>query len=269
MISQVLFLNSSSATSKDLSKGVASWQVIDPMRFNDSPTIGVERFVFTNYFANITAVLGNNKWYYSDDSLETKYHVPIPDGSYSVSELNTILTQYQQSTHGVVYFSIGANYSTNKVYIQFGTTTGWYVHFDTDSPFAMTGFTSGQNVPASKSNTALYVEYAGSNAAFNTVQSIKVGTNICNHSISNGKNSNVIYQTTPVVLVGSVQQDLPYNVMYLHANELRNNVSTVTVFLYDQNDAALAMSEDFQITLVIKEESRTHVDRQNFGFSLH
>lgn len=246
------FLSSAQASVKSLDTGRATFLMQNPIEFPDAQ-VGLVEFSFTNFFINISAALANNKLYYSDDALDaTKYTITIPDGSYSLSALNDYITSTQQAQVGVaqIIFSLIANYSTNTVGIQFGNVTGWYVSFSAGTCWLINGFTLNQFVPASKNNTAYYIEYGANVAAYNNITSIQVSLDLTTDTISNGKGSSIIYQTTPIAEVGSTQSDRPNKIIF--ADLTNSRFSSITVQLTDQNGVPLRMSEDFSITLLIR-----------------
>ena len=250
MTNKTIFLASAKASIKDLTQGIATWQFQNPLQFSGAE-LGLVEFSFTNFIINVSAALGNNHIYYSDDgALVTKYDIVIPDGSYNVASLNDYVVSAQQATIGSQVFALVANYSTAKVGIQFGNVAGWYVHFGAASPYTLMGFTNGQNVPATKNCTAYYIEYAGVVAQFNNVTALKVNVDLTSDTISDGKSSSVIYQTSPTVEPGSTQSDRPSNILWCALTS--TSFSQVTVRILDQNDAALYMNEDFSVTLTIK-----------------
>jgi hypothetical protein len=250
MPNKTIFLSSSQATSKDLTKGIATWQLRNQIQF-DNAEIGLFNFSFVNYFVNISAALGNNHIFYSDDALnETKYDCLIPDGSYSVDALNDFVLAHQQATLGFQVFAIVPNYSTAKCGIQFANVVNWFVHFAATSPFTLMGFALNQNVPNTKANTAFYIEYGANIAAFNNVTLLKVAIDLTTDAISNGDSSSIIYQTGPVVEVGSTQNNEPANVLW--TNLTIPSFSQITARILDQNDAPLYLYEDFSLTLSIQ-----------------
>lgn len=157
MPSKTIFLSSSQAASKDLAHGSATWQFRNPLQFSGAE-LGLFEFGFTNFFVNISASLGNNHMYLSNDAANlTQHDFTIPDGSYSVGGLSEFLTAEQQSVLGLQVITLVANFSTAKVGIQFGNVTGWFVHFGAASPYALMGFAQDQNVPISKASSAYYI----------------------------------------------------------------------------------------------------------------
>ena len=250
MPTKTIFLNSAQASIKNLANGQATWQFRNPLQF-DGAEVGLFSLDFTNYFINISAALGNNHLFYSDDiANETKYDVTIPDGSYSVTALNDFLIAEQQATLGIQVFALVANFSTAKVGIQFANVVNWYVHFGANSPYTLMGFANGQEVPATKTCTAYYIEYAPNTASFNNITAIKVAIDITTDTVSNGEGSSVIYQTSPIVEPGSTQTSSPSNILWCALTT--PSFSQVTVRILDQTEAAIVLTEDFSVTIGIR-----------------
>ena len=247
---KVLFLNSSQADQKLLGSGTATWFFLNPLEFSEAQ-LGLLEFSFTNWFINISAALGNNHLYLSNDAaVPQKYTIVIPDGSYSADALAKFLTAEQQATLGQTIFTLQPNYSTNRIGIVFGNVTQWYVYFAADSCYGINGFTSLQCVPASKSNTAYYVEYGGATAAYNNITALQVSCDLTTDSISNGKSSSVIFQTTPTTEPGSTESVRPTNIIYSTLANTR--FSSITIRVTDQDGNAVRMSEDFSTTLIVR-----------------
>lgn len=251
---KTIFLDSSQATISDLNRGYARFILSEPFGGIPEAQIAASQFSFTNFFINISATIGNNKIYYSDDALDvTKYTITVPDGSYSINDLNSYVSNYLKANHaGVALFTLMPNYPTNRIGIQFGNVVGWFVHFGADSPFTLLGFANGQDVPATQANTAYYIEFGGASAQFNNVQNIKVATNLTNDSISNTNQSSVILTTVPVVEVGSTQTTQIYTLLWMESTPLRDKITNIELQVFDQNDQPLLLSEHFTLTLLVQ-----------------
>ena len=255
----VLILNSANASTIDLTTGHAEFQLDNPLQSNKEnvPLLSLNSFTFTNYFYNITAALGNNKIYYSDDDTvgeEEKYNITIPDGSWGYEELNTyIVNKLVEDTTAPGLFELLADNSQNKIYIKFGPTlTGWYVYMGADSPFTLLGLTTLTPYPADQSNVVNEIVYADTTAAFNNVEAINVKTNLSNNFIYGSKTGNTLYSTSPAVGIGSVQIDRPYNLLWQNSETLRSGISKIIIDIVDQDENTLAMAENFAVVLQIK-----------------
>ena len=255
---KTLILNSSKATTYNLAIGKATFILADTLRFTDKkPKIAINAFSFTNFFKNISASIGNNKFYYSDDDAdETKYTITIPDGSYTPEALNTMINdQLVVDGYAPALFSILSDYSQNKIYYKFSAVlTGWFVHYDTDSPFTVLGGTTGQNIPADTvtGNVANQIEYATNVAAFNNVTDVNVTSNLSNNIIYGTNQSSILYNTSPSVSVGSVQVDRPYNLMWTDSLALQGGISEIQLQVVNQEGVSVEMYEHFTVTIQIQ-----------------
>lgn len=257
---QALFLNSTRAKSKNLSQGSAVFEMNPPLHFNiegkgHSPEIAVHGISFVNFFINISASIGNNHIYYSDDALDdTKYDIKISDGCYSVETLNIYVTKAQAEQVGQVIFQLLPNNSTNGTYIVFGSVTGWYVYFQAaDTPYSILGWNSGDYVPSSKSCVVNEIEESPNSASFAIYTSINVWTNLSNSTYFGGEKEGIIYESRPIAPIGSVQLDQPNNLLWADSPELTSDFTIVTIQLRDQNgDPVDTNGEDFSVTLQIR-----------------
>jgi hypothetical protein len=249
---KVIFLDSAQATTKDLSIGRASFEYPQPVEaFPGSVKIALTSFRYTNFFINISAP--NNVIYYSDDALTPqKYTITIPGGSYGWSDLNDFIQQQQMAQAGVaaVIWTIQPNYSTGKISVVFGNVVGWFVNFEATSP-SILGF-GVQHVPVTDANTAYYSEAAPNAASFNSVDQVKVSTDLSTDSIDNSAlSSNIIYTSTPVVSIGSVQKDEPQHLLTLESYKLTQKCSSIMVQILDQNNIPINLSEDFSLSIIV------------------
>lgn len=254
-MSQTIILNSANATYLSAAKSTANFVLGHPLRYEDkTPEICISKFSFTNFFNNITTGV-NDTIYYSDDSGdETKYEIVIPQGSYSVDSLNSYI-QFKLIEDGNApgLFNIYGDASTNKVYYVFSDTlTGWYIHFDTDSPYTILGGTNGQEIPAGKSNVVNYTEFATNQAAFNSIEALNIGTNLSSNVIYGVDRSNILYHTVPTAAIGYVQQDEPYNLSWSISNSLSTGVSEIQITITDQDGNLITFSENWIIEIRIR-----------------
>lgn len=247
---KVIFLDSAQATTKSLTTGTATFEYPQPIEpFPGSVKIALTSFRYTNFFQNIIAPA--NVIYYSDDPLlPQKYTITIPTGSWGLSDLNDFCTQTQLAQVGATIWTLQPNYSTGTVRVVFGTAVGWFVNFAANRP-PILGF-GAQHVPVTDSNTAYYAEEAPNPASFNTVTQVKVTTDLTTDSIDNSNlSSNVIFTSVPTASIGSVQKDEPVHLLTLESHKLTQKVSSITVAIKDQNDAAINLSEDFSVSLIV------------------
>lgn len=255
LVEQTFFLSSSGASLKNLTNGEITFNLTEPFFIQDGSYLSCSQFTFVNDFRNISSTLGNNMIYYTDDSADaTKYSITIPDGYWSVSALSSYLAE-QQTVAGTSVFTLEALASIGKIGIRFdGTNTGWWVYFDTDSPFDILGFTSGQSVPdfitSPLGSTANLLEYAPNRGDMLIITAIKVGTNITANSYSNTAKSNVIIQFPILEEPLATTAFEPNNISFI---PIRNGglYNSITIYVYDQNNDPLEMLEDFSLVLNI------------------
>lgn len=252
----VLILNSAQATSVDLTTGSATFILGESLSFQDSAVrVAVNSFSFTNFFLNISAALANNTIYYSDDPLDsTKYSITIPDGSYSITSLNSFISgQLLADAVAPALFEFLPDYSQNKVYVKWGPTLStWFLSMEAGTPYTVLGFDLNDFVPAGKSNTVNEINYAPNAAAFNNVESVNVKTNLANNIILSTGRSNVLYQTVPTVSPGSIQKDEPNNLLWATSATLSSGISEIKINITDQNDTALPLQENFVVVLQMR-----------------
>lgn len=253
---KILILNSANATSSDLTTGRANFILEQTLRFEDKkPKIAVNSFSFTNFFKNVSASIGNNVLYYSDDALDgEKYSITIPDGSYTPESLNTLIGDALTADgYAPGLFQILADYSQNKIYYKFSSVlTGWFVHYGLDSPFALLGGTVSQNIPASQANVVNEIEYATNVAAFNNITDVNLTSNLSNNVIYGTNQSAILYNTSPSVSVGSVQVDRPYNLLWTDSISLQSGISEIKLQIVDQSGTAVELYEDFTVVIQIR-----------------
>lgn len=258
MTDEVLILNSASASVSNLSAGYASYNLTSPLRFGDSNVkVALNTFHFTNYFFNITAALGNNKIYYSDDALdETKYTITIPDGSYSVESLNTTINnELIEQGFAPALAELLGDESQNKAYFLFGALVGWYFHLGADGPNTILGTVAGDELPASKANTAGEAVYATNTAAFNNIEVINISTNICSNFIYGVNRSSILYSCLPTVPIGSTQNEAPRNLLWADAPSLKQGLTNIVIQLHDQDGNSISMKENWTVILQMRVSS--------------
>lgn len=262
MRTNVLHFNTENAAKKDLTRGLAIFDLKDPIKIpadaKRHPKISLYQFSFTNFFKNIKASLNNNKIYYSNDSKDDEQHtITIPDGSYTISSLNNYCVWYQKEVYTDVIFQLLPNTSNNSTLIQFVSgVTNYYVWFKTDaSPYVLLGWNADQYVPASKANVDNDVEAAPNTSVFNNVKAIKIRCNLTSEAYDEGERSNVLFKVIPTVHVGSIQLTRPNPPLWITSNTLVGTTSRVTFNLTDQNNVELDTSgEQYDVSVRIATE---------------
>lgn len=251
----VLFLNSASASYKDLATGKASFSFANPLRFSDKKyRVAVHNFSFTNFFVNVTTGV-NDLFYYTDDLLNlTKYSVTIQQGSYNVAELSdAINVGVINNGHTDGLISLIPDFSSNKVVVSI-SAAGWLVNWGPQTSYLLNGFALNDTVPASGLlTTGNYQEYAPNIATYNSITELYVKTSLTYNSVFSGKQSNVLFTCTPTASIGSTQNTEYNNLIFINSPEISNQtLSTINIDIVDQNDTPVYMYEDFSITLLFE-----------------
>lgn len=268
---KALFLSSSEATSYDSTIAKATWSLSTPLRFTVSenqssvkswpPTVGkvvpqiaVHSMSYTNFFVNISAALANNTINFSDDPLDpTKYTITIPDGSYDITTLNTLLVAEQIAIPavGVKIFDILPDYTLNKAYILFAVA-GWYVHFPVAS--TLLGFTAGEK-PVGMSSLVGEICIAENYATFDNVELVCVSSNLSNDALAGSglSQSNILYRSVPSAPISFAVKDQPANLLWVNSDVLSGSVSQLEIQLVNQSGVPInTAGQNFNIGLLIR-----------------
>lgn len=256
---QAFNFNSAIAIKKDLTIGLAEFQMDPPLRFGTEhkghvPEITVKSLFFVNFFKNVKASLNNHILYYSDDvGLPEKYNITFPDGSYSIGMLSSYVSKILLQDRGTEPFTIQAYQPTNSTSIVF-KAANWYVYFKANvSPYHLLGFTSGQFVPASKASILNEIEIAPGTSHFQIYTSINVRTNLSNSGYYGGNQGDIIYESHPNVPVGFTQTDKLFTDQWTDAELLTSDVNRVRIQLVDQNLGPIDTNgEDFSVAIQIR-----------------
>lgn len=255
--SNVLYLTSSNATSKDLTTGRAQW-VLDPViSFPQGSKISttLHSFSFTNFFVNITTGV-NDKFYYSNDLLNlTKYSITIAQGSYSVTELSDAINiGVINNGHADGLIVLTPDFATNKVLFSL-SVAGWILNFPAGTPYVLLGTNLNQTIPNGALTVGAYSELAPNVATFNSILSLYVHSNITNNSVFNGRQSNVIGTVIPTASIGSVQDNKEMNLIWIDASNLAGqSLNDVSVYITDQTDKSVNLSDDFSLVLIFSQK---------------
>lgn len=255
IVENTLFLSSADASRKDMTNGRFTFQLNEPILVMRDSYAAIRQFSFINEFINISAALGNNTIYYTDDVLDaTKYSIVIPDGYWSITDLDDYLTE-KQTEAALNVFTLSASYATGKAKIIFDdTTTGYFLYFGADSPFALLGFTTltyyPDEIAQAGGSTASQTVYGDTRANLILVSAIKVGTNITYQSISNRDKSNVLLQFPINAEPLAVQIVEPRNISYIPIIN-SGMISEIMINVYDQNNDPLLLLEDVSLILYL------------------
>lgn len=212
-------------------------------------------FNFWYTFVNVSASKSNNKFYFTNDVLDSdKYEITIDDGLYSLDALSAAI-QYGIKNLSLTQdiISLTGDDSTGKVILN--VKTGYQVYFKSTSLLRdLLGFTSNQLVPNSGLAASDISQKAPNVANFSNLSSILVHTSLISKSNFNGSNSDVLAVTTPQVGVGENQDYSPVNLVKVPCNNLKGiSLSEASFYITDQNNTPLnTNSESFQLCMIIE-----------------
>ena len=202
---------------------------------------------YTHY--NITAVLLNNTFRYSNDNASTWVDIVIPDGIYSMENIDTYIhsqlkvngdTTTDGSGNDVFPITIqpeGAVFSTGRSEIVIDSvnfTPAFQVDLQSSVPGLQDLLGYDDQILTA---TAVSENIADIN---NGVNAWHVHSNLVGQSYTNGVSSDVIYQFTPRVAPGSNVQEEPNNIIYVQvASKI---ISNVTLKLTDQQNRLISLN---------------------------
>ena len=204
-----------------------------------------------NTSPNISSQIGNNKLYFTYNSIE--YVINIEDGLYGVSDLDSIVKSYfiNQSLPQDL-FEISGNDSTQRILIRFNYENLSIDFTPDDSCKDILGFNSEVIGPF---DTAPYIVEAPNTAAFNRVVRYYIKTTLISAGIPQNARSQGIISSVPIdVRVGSLINFRPILPSRCDATELIGQTKQRFEFiLVDQLLRPVSTAgEEWQISLVIE-----------------
>jgi hypothetical protein len=212
-------------------------------------TLHVPTAAVWNNSPNISAVIGNNKLYFSYQG--TPYVIPIADGLYGVEDLDSLFgIFFTNNALPTDLFEVSSNDSTQKVSITFNYDDILLDFNPVDSCSDVLGF----DVQTFGGFTAPSVQPAPNIAAFNRVVSYFIRSTLLSGGIPLNLNSNGIIADVPITArVGSLINHQPFNPIKANATELIGNAKqTFTFTLVDQLERPVStMGEIFSLSVVI------------------
>jgi hypothetical protein len=213
-------------------------------------TLHVPTAAVWNNSPNISAIIGNNKLYFSYQG--TPYVISIADGLYGVSDVDSLCSIFftNQSLPNDL-FEVSSNDSTQKITIAFNYADIIFDFTQPDTCRDVLGFDSQPFGPFA----APSVQPAPKVAAFNRVVSYFIRSTLLSSGIPQNLTSNGIIADVPITArVGSLINFEPYRPIKSDATELIGNPKqTFTFELLDQLERPVStMGEEFSLSLVIQ-----------------
>lgn len=206
--------------------------------------VSVERATAWYTFPNISASLGNNKFYVNEGV--TPYVLTIPDGLYSLDQLSQSIIN-EGTNAGITnspnpFIQLTGNEATQRVEITFGYDN-ISVDWNSDSPYVILGFTEGtttgptSSLPVPPADPLDYQYTADTVAGFNQVNEIFIKSDLVNDGIPlNNKFDGVLTNIQIDVPPGSQQTYQPFRPLYCSGESLKSaSRSNVRFYLTDEN----------------------------------
>ena len=215
-------------------------------------TLEVQSATIWNVSPNISIAIGNNKLYIHANSLN--YVITIPDGLYSVSDLETRI-QREVVLLGLPsnLLTISADDSIQKVLLTFSLANSWIDFTPVDSFRTVLGFDS-RLVPTT-GQAAGYSEEGDINASFNRVNSYLLKSDFVSNGISvNAISDSVIASVLINVKPGSQIEYYPFNPPKADANELIGKAKSNFIFRLtdDAGRPAEMLGEVYSFTIILR-----------------
>ena len=179
----------------------------------------------------------------------------LEPGLYDVSSLNSgVNNQLVNAGLDSGLITITGDNATQKILLTF-SALDQRVEWVPTSFFELTGFESGQFVPAAGFTTGPFSELAPNVANFSDVSNFIVHTNLVQRGIPQGDST---HQAVAIVQItvppGSQQTFSPFNPIQLDGHQWRNqSFNQASFWITDQLNRPLDFNgEDFTVTLVFK-----------------
>ena len=180
-------------------------------------------------WANISATIGNNVIRYSHNSGTNWNSITIPDGTYSITQLETYIhsvmkdNSHYNSGDNTYYVNFVPNYATFKLRIEL--SNNYQLDLTQSTIYTLLGH----------ANTTLTSTTTGAGNVDITagVNSIDIRCNLVKNSYNNGSFSDTIQSFSPNVPAGSLINISESNPVFLPLNQ--KNISTLRVRLTSQD----------------------------------
>lgn len=254
----IIVSSSSAAGAVNKSDDGSTFEILleDPIQIPNavsSVTVQVDEATIWWTTPNISIDLNNNKFYILH--LTVDYIVTIPDGLYSLTDLNNTLNREMEMEIGVAgLVTFEADNPTQKVNISINQA-GTQISFTQANTFRdLIGFNS-QVIPSTGITTGVFNQIGDNVAAFNSIEYFLIHSDITTRGIRvNNKYSQTIAQVLIDVNPGSQIVSRPFNPPKSPAWELKGAIrNRIRFWLTDQADNLINTNgEDWSARIIIK-----------------
>ena len=219
---------------------------LDP---NKDYVLGLKNYSLWYSWFNVSAENNNNVFRYSRDSGSTFNNLIIPNGNYSLDNLNTKINALIFTDGGVKgNIEFTPNYNTLRVELRITGGSGYQVDFIPNNTLkTILGFDS-------QIYTALFTSAPNVANITNSVDAININCSLLNASqnLLNDTPSQTLHQFVPQSSVGSNLSAQISEITYLPISN-SGNINSMRIFITDQNLNILNLNgENVSISLVLK-----------------
>jgi hypothetical protein len=207
--------------------------------------LGLGELTMTYSWNNISAAQGNNTIGYRTAIDNSSKYVTIPDGNYTLSNINSVFQQAINSNGDVgTNISISSNFQTIKTNVLL--SNGYCLDLTVGSLYVLLGFTSGvlistQGVTASPNDGNI-----------TTVNTVLVHCNLITGNYYNGVNSDILYAFPPAYLPGSLIAITPLPVVFNRISQ--QSIYNIRLYITDDSNQILNLnSQPVTITLYLRQ----------------
>lgn len=192
--------------------------------------VALKKFHGWYSWTNISVARANNIFRYSNDSGTTWFNITIPDGNYSVSNLNTyIQSKMRQAGHydagnDVYYLTIEPNYNTQRCDVILSNNYQIDMRSTVSNMYLLLGFDS-KIITASESGTNL-VDIT------NGISTVEIKCSLTDGSYSNEYPSNMLDSFIPNSAPGSSINYTPSPLSWLPVNT--QTINSIQIQITDQ-----------------------------------
>jgi len=215
--------------------------------------ITLKQATVVNFFYNISASLGNNIIYFTNDiALPQKYNIQIPDGSWETPNLNSYIKTWLVNngfTNDV--FNLLEDSALQKVVILL--KNGYGATFPNPGVANILGFTSPNTLFNNTGSDRYYT--ANQTAAFNTITGLIIECSLASSNIYNGQITNFLASCPIDVPSGSLLNYNPNEVLKVSAQNLAGQtISSMNFTILDQNRNNIDVVENYFFIMEISYE---------------
>ncbi len=220
---------------------------------NDATNITLECNQANIWWTSLNIKLGVNDAFRVIVSPATTHNVVLAPGLYDISGLNAAINSLlinEGLASGVI--TLTGDASTQRVLLSF-SIAGLRVEWVPTSCFNLTGYNSGQFVPAAGFTTGAYSELGPNIANFSDISSFLVHTSLLQSGIPLGDTESQTLANPQInVPPGSLINFNPFNPIQLDVNHLRGqSITEASFWITDQKNNIIDFNGEYFTLLIV------------------